>query len=74
MRKLFEIANDIDKNWPKVYFGARPYLQAMISMENITDDYGADSGKSIVMYFLANAQAWRGEHARRIKTELKGML
>ena len=31
-------------------------------------------GRSIVLYFLANAQQWRGPDARRIKAELKSML
>jgi hypothetical protein len=30
-----------------------------------------DSAKSIVLYFLANANTWRGEKARAIKVELK---
>ena len=73
-RPLYEIAADIRKTWPKVYFGAVPYLEAMGSLNSITDNYGYDSGKSIVLYFLSNANTWRGEDARRIKAELKGML
>jgi len=26
------------------------------------------------MYFLVNAKTWRGEHARRIKKELREMI
>lgn len=59
------------KAWPNVWFGAKPYLSAMHSLDSIDDDYGADSGKSIVLYFLANAATWRGEDARRLKAELK---
>lgn len=70
-RPIYEIANEIRKTWPKVYFGAVPYLEAMHSLNEITDNYGQDSGKSIVSYFLANATTWRGDDARRIKTELK---
>ena len=73
-RPLYEIAADIRKTWSKVYFGAVPYLDAMGSLNSITDNYGYDSGKSIVLYFLSNANTWRGEDARRIKAELKGML
>ena len=40
----------------------------------ITDNYGADSAVSIVAYFLANAQTWRGPEARRIKAELREIL
>ena len=73
-RPLYEIANDIRKDWGgKMYFGAKPYVQAMGTLSSINDDYGMDSAKSIVLYFLANAQSWRGQKAREIKTELKTM-
>lgn len=74
MRALYEIAQEVRANWKNVYFGAVPYLQAMGSLESIDDDYGLDSAKSVVRYFLANAQTWRGDVARRIKAELKEML
>ena len=73
-RPLYEIAADIRRNWPKPYFGAVPYIQAMGDLNSISDNYGFDSGDSIVRYFLSNAATWRGEDARRIKAELKGML
>ena len=73
-RPLYTIAVDIKKTWPKVGFGAVPYLEAMHSLDKITEDYGADSGKDIVTRFLVNAIAWQGEDARRIKKELKAML
>ena len=74
MRTLSAIANEIRKDWTKPYFGAVPYLQAMQSLQSISDPYGYDSGESIVRYFLSNATSWRGDTARRIKAELKGML
>ena len=40
---------------------------------SINDNYGVDSGKSIVLYFLSNASTWRGETAKRIKKELKSL-
>jgi hypothetical protein len=73
-RPLSVIAADIQSHWPKVYFGAVPYLDAMRSLDAITDSYYEDSADSIVRYFLANAATWRGDDARRIKAELKGML
>ena len=73
-RSLSEIAAEIRKDWgAKVYFGAKPYLDAMATLNSINDNYGWDSGKSIVRYFLANAGTWRGETAKRIKAELKAM-
>jgi hypothetical protein len=73
MRTLSEIAREIRQDWKNVYFGAVPYLHAMGAMGAISENYGLDSGKSIVLYFLANANTWRGETARRVKAELKKM-
>jgi hypothetical protein len=75
-RPLCEIANEIVNDWGSqhVYFGAKPYLRAMQSLDKITDRYGEDSAKDVVIYFLSNAKTWRGETARRVKAELKAML
>lgn len=54
-----------------MYFGARPYANAMLSVSSIQDMYGDDDAKSLVLYFLSNATTWRGDDARRIKAELK---
>lgn len=72
-RTLAAIAREIRQDWRKPYFGAVPYLGAMLRLESIKDDYGADSGESIVLYFLSNANGWRGPVARRIKAELKAL-
>lgn len=72
-RPLYEIANDIKKDWKNVNFAAKPYLEAMSTLTSIDDNYMFDSAKSIVIYFLSNAGSWRGETAKRIKAELKAM-
>lgn len=74
MRTLTAIATDIRKDWKNVYFGAKPYLDAMSTLDSVQDSYYADSGKTIVRYFLANAGTWRGAKAREIKAELRSML
>jgi hypothetical protein len=74
MRTLSTIAREIAQDWRKPYFGAVPYLQAMSTLDNINEPYGYDSGESVVRYFLCNAATWRGDNARRIKSELKDML
>lgn len=61
----------IRRDWRNVYFGAVPYLEAMSTLDTIHDAYGCDDGASIVNYFLANAQSWRGPTAKAIKAELK---
>ena len=71
MRPIHTIASDIRLTWRNVYFGAVPYLSALRSMATVEDNYGMDDGKSIVLYFLANASTFRGPDARRLKAELK---
>jgi len=73
VRTITEIAREIRQDWPRVYFGALPYLQAMNFLETISDYYYHDSGREIVLRFLANASSYRGETARRVKKELRGL-
>lgn len=73
-RSLSTIAYDIQKDWKNVNYAAKPYLQAMYSLDSINDRYGYDSGRSVVAYFLSNASQWKGDTAKRIKDELKKML
>jgi len=74
IRPLYEIAAEIQSDWKNVNYGAKPYLEAMHALTQVSDMYGADRGRSIVAYFLANAQTWRGEVAKRVKTELNKMI
>ena len=72
-RPLATIAREISNDWKQPYFGAVPYLGAMRSLISINDEFGADSAKSVVLYFLSNAQSWKGPVARGVKAELKAM-
>lgn len=74
VRPVKEIAREIVATWTNVYFGAVPYLQAMLTLNSVNDNYGWDTGRSVINYFLANASTFRGEDARRIKAELKAMV
>lgn len=72
---ISELASVIRKDWARnsksgIYFGAKPYLEAMYSLTTVQDNYGADSGRSIVAYFLGNASTWKGEVAKAVKKEL----
>ena len=73
-RKIHEIASEILQDWKKPYFGAIPYIEAMLQLNTIHDNYYLDTAESVVIYFLAKAQTWRGETARQIKAELREML
>jgi len=73
-RPIHEISREIRADWLKPYFGAVPYLIAMETLTSASDNYGCDSARSVLAYFLSNATTWRGETARKIKLELKAML
>lgn len=75
-RTFQQIARDIKSTWLNVYFGAVPYLDAMLELDTSDPDesYLYDSAGDIARYFLANAQTFRGEDARRLKAELKSLI
>ena len=78
-RTVSEIAQEILtlwnlKKWNTGQLCAKPYLQAMFRITNVSDMYGQDNAADIIRYFLSNASTWRGEDAKRIKAELNKML
>lgn len=73
-RPISTIAQEITKSWKTINYAALPYVNAMFKLKSINDKCGADSGKSIVLYFLSNATTWRGSDARRIKKELRHII
>ena len=75
-RTFQQIARDIKSTWLNVYFGAVPYLDAMLKLDTSdpNEPYLYDSAGDIARYFLANAQTFRGEDARRLKAELKSLI
>ena len=66
-----DIAGLISDDWKNVNFAARPYLNAMYSLNSVSDMYMADTGTSVVAYFLCNATSWRGDVAKAVKKELQ---
>jgi hypothetical protein len=46
----------------------------MSVLSSIRGRYYDDSAESVVLYFLSNASGWRGDDAKRIKSELRDML
>lgn len=72
-RPICKVAEDITKAWDKPYFGAEPYLKAMRYVSSPEDRFGHDNGRSLVVYFLANAASFRGNDARKLKAELKSI-
>ena len=72
-RSIRSIALDIRREWAKVNYAAKPYLDAMLELNSINDKYYNDSAKSVVLYFLSNAASFRGERAKALKAELKAL-
>lgn len=73
-QNLDEIANFIKNDWKTASVHALAYLDPMLTLKSINDDYYQDDGKSIVRYFLANARGYRGENAKIVKKQLNKLL
>lgn len=75
-RTFKRIAQDIKSTWLNVYFGAIPYLEALLELDTSdpNERYLFDTAGDIARYFLANAQTFRGADARRLKAELKELI
>jgi hypothetical protein len=69
-----EIAYAIAKDWTNISPYAADYLNAMKEIRSVEDNYYADSAKSVILYFLANAGSYRGDNARSYKALLKEMV
>ena len=73
-RPVYKIAEEILNDWQAPYFGARPYLAAMLTINNELENYGQDSAKTVILYFLSNASTYRGSKAQELKKELKTLI
>jgi hypothetical protein len=73
-KSLSAIAEIIRTNWVNPSPYALPYLEALEELNSVNDDYYADTALSVVIYFLANAQTWRGDTARIVKAHLKSLV
>ncbi len=66
---LVDIVREIRKDWKPVHYTAIPYLDAMGNLDE-KGNFGLDTGKSVILYFLCNASTWKGPIARAMKKEL----
>lgn len=77
-RPIYAIARDIIADYRSrgkdVHYAAKPYVDAMLQLDRVTDSYFADDAVSILTYALSNLSSWRGEKAREVKAEIKAML
>lgn len=70
LRPISAIAADIKRTWKKMYFGAVPYVDAMLTLSVRGDHYGLDSSDDILLRFFSNASQFRGDEAKALKYEL----
>lgn len=73
-RPIKEIAKDIQKAWKNPSPYALAYLNPMLTLNSIEDNYFLDDAERIVLCFLEEAKTFRGEEARKLKQELKDLL
>jgi len=71
---LSDIAMVVYDDWANVNYAAKPYLEALQTLEKITDNYMMDSGADIVARFVGNSSSWRGPVAVAVKKELNRRL
>lgn len=69
-----EITADYRQKGKPVYFAAAPYVDAMRSLDTLSDRFYNDSAEEVVVRGLYNLSTWRGETATRVKRELRVML
>ena len=73
-RPLSEIAEEIRRDWNPVHPVAKPYVDAMAKLQNIEDNYGLGSAVEVLARFLGVCGTWKGQVARCVKAEIKGIL
>jgi hypothetical protein len=73
-RSIKTIAQEVRADWKNISPYAKPYLDAMSTLDKIDDMYGLDYARSIINYFLVNSMGWRGQVARTVKKELNEMV
>lgn len=67
-RHIKVIVAEIKNDWKNINPYALAYLDVMLR------PLSNHEIQAQILYFLSNAATWRGEVARRVKTELRSML
>ena len=73
-RQIYQIAEDIVKDWKKPHYSAKPYLAVMRRIRTPEQQVVRETGRSIVEYFLENSKSYTGPSAKKLKQELKDLL
>lgn len=73
-RRLYEVADEIGELWDTMPPDAAEWVEAMSTLDSVTDPYYEGTGGTVVANFLEHSSGWLGEDAARIKGELAGKL
>jgi len=68
---LYEIAARMRKASPKVWGLYHPYFTPLLSMKTAREEYGLDSGLSVVLYAIGNWSGAKGYEAAWCRVMLK---
>lgn len=68
-----DIVADYNRNGKPVYWSAKPYVDAMLSLDSWDESFYSDDALTCAVYAFSNLSTWRGEEARAIKAEWKGI-
>lgn len=77
-RPIKDIVADIFTEWgakvQTVGYAAKPYLDALATVETAEEMYGADKAEHLLRYLLSNLTQFKGQRARELKEELRSHL
>ena len=73
-RSLRAIAEEIKADWHTIHPVAKPFVDALATLESIDDMFHRDRAIAVVARLRGACGTWRGATARRIKLELDEML
>ena len=73
-RPIYQIAKDIKDAWKNPSPYALAYLNPMLTLNSIDDNYFSEDAERIILCFLEEAKTFRGEKARELKKELRDLL
>lgn len=84
-RKICDIASDIimdmeaiakakGKYWRNMFPYCEQQLEAMMSLEKVTDKYIFEDGFGIVCSALSNMNTYKGANAKKYKNELRVLV
>lgn len=73
-RLIWEIAEDIDKDYDNLPESAIPFLDKLLALNKMEDSYEGQDAHNLISQFLLCAIDWRGPIAAKVKKELNYLI